>query len=424
MIVLTLLTVGFIFFSYQIVNKSKVDTSARNKTTPLALINYVPNFETLSLNDLPNFVDYRQSYPYNNNLLIIGYNKIVEYDQNNKKIIRLNDTKVFNCINQSALIGTDLYVSCYISQKFPNNSSFPYSVLYKLDLINGRVVKTYFDEIPPLPSPLDAIRTENNLHGRKVNMYLASQDSILWMSSWDGVVRMDTKTNQMKTYSIQNIFNNSRCFPSGIFNDQGNITVLAGGFADCDGSISIYNSKDDRWEDITINYEEYSKKWKLYKDSNKLSVTFPTFLSISPIINEMYYLLASDGVYSLVSREFPKKIIESPVSIQSDIKSYISEDKRFILFIGEVGRGPTFEVPLVQSVLDAYLIDLQKLTITNLMKADEFNTKTNEKIDNIISKIGSAYKEEKNGVLYFKDSKNNQTLITINLLKAKLTIGD
>ncbi|HBQ51280.1 hypothetical protein A3B42_02945 [Candidatus Daviesbacteria bacterium RIFCSPLOWO2_01_FULL_38_10] len=434
LIILAIIGVGILTFSPQLKEKLKIGTDVKNEIIPNILINYVPNFDKLSLNDLPHFIDYRQIHKYNNHLLIVGYNKIVEYDPDSQKIIRQNNTNVLDCINDSALVGTSLYISCYERQDLPQNSSLTYSVLYKIDLPNSSIVKTYFSEIPPLPNPFDIRKDlENNPHvydGRKINLSLASQGFILWMSSWDGVMQMDITTDYIKTYAKQDIYKN-QCFPEAIFNDNDTITLTASIGAYCKGNISIFNNKNKQWEEIPVDQDKYIKEHGLYSVINKPIVKFPTFISISPKVNEKYYLLASDGVYSLASGEFPVKVFDGKISDElslrsySDVnmQSYLSQDKRYIIFMRAVGRGPSLKVPLISSILDVYLVDLQKLALTNLMEAKEFNTQTTSKIEEIRDKMINSYTEEKNGILFFKDHSNNKTLVSIDLSRAKLSIG-
>src|SRR3989344_4851333 len=130
--ILVIIGVGAVAFLPQIKDKLEIKTSVENVIIPNVLINYVPNFDKLSLDDLPHLIDYRHIHKYNNHLLITGYNKIVEYDPSSQKVIRQNNTNVLNCIYDSALIGNNLYISCNKSQKLPQNSSLPYDILYKV----------------------------------------------------------------------------------------------------------------------------------------------------------------------------------------------------------------------------------------------------------------------------------------------------
>ena len=49
-----------------------------------ALVEYIPNFETLTLVDLPNFTDFRDVYDYNEHIIVVGFNRVVEYYNKNK----------------------------------------------------------------------------------------------------------------------------------------------------------------------------------------------------------------------------------------------------------------------------------------------------------------------------------------------------
>jgi hypothetical protein len=403
---------------------------SQDSKIPLALINYVPNFDKLNLTDLPTLIDNRNIFTYNNHMLVVGFNRIIELDPVTNSIVRINNTNVLDCVNQTAIIGNYLYIACYMQQHLPENSSLPYSILYKLNLETGKIVKTYFNKIPALPSPLDVQKVLENPYiyiGRKANLNVVAQGPILWMSSWDGVMRMDTRTEKITSYTAKEVFHNT-CLPDTIFNDNGVITVTAGTSYNevfmCKSEVVTLNSATNQWVKTSLNEFDYVMNQRKRVEDKISSLKLPSYISISDILNGTRYLLANDGVYSLQKGAFPKKIISGEIKLNSDVKPYVSADGRYILFFGVTAKNP-FETtpPAVGTLLDAYVADLTKLTITNLMKAEKFNVPTDTKTDEIISRVEQSKEEEHNGIFSFTNSVNGDSLVTVDVVNATVQIG-
>jgi hypothetical protein len=409
---------GLIFFFFKIKNIPVSDEA------PPAFIDYVPNFDNLLPSDLPNFTDYRKIHPYNNHLLVAGYNRIVEYDPGSQQIVRMNNPKSLNCINWTALIDNNLYISCYKHQKLPYNSSLQYSILYKVDLSSNKIIKTYFDVIPATPSNFNLqtdLEPESSFYsGRKINLFLAVQGATLWMSSYDGVMRMDTSNDQIISYPKQEVIT-GLCNPGGIFNDEGTIIITS----TCHDFLSSFNNRNNTWTITPLNPEEYiSKEKTFYPDKENPPIQFPIYNSISPLFKDRYYILANDGLYSLDRGKFPAKIIDESILLGSTFKTYYSEDKKYILFIGSIAKGPEETgITLIKNLMRAYLVDLQNLSITDLMKPDEFNKEATPIIEQRISQLGGSSYEEKNGLISFKDNSNDELIISVDLSKARLKIN-
>lgn len=358
-------------------NNKKSQSTSNNQ----ALVSYIPNFDNLTLNDLPNLSDFRDMHDYNGHLIVIGYNRIIEYDKENNKFLRVNDPTVLGCINDSTKIGDYLYVSC--NSHYPNDMYNPEtktiiaSGVYKIDLKTGKIVKQYFGkEIAIDPNILANNGFAFKTIGARSNLSLGSKGIILYMESWDGVEKMDTQTNKITIFSKPN-------------------------------EIKPGNELSGTGLGIPIGISSPIKT--------------PEFKSISPLRDGKYYILASDGLYTLAEGQFPLKIIDSKIEATDINKSTFSQDGQYLVFL-----GPTVERNQGQILsygVNVHLIDINKQDLIDLSREIKrgSNAKTQSLSDEISDKIKDGYFEELDGVIYLKDVEN-KILLSIRLSNPKLEI--
>ena len=352
-----------------------------------ALVEYIPNFETLTLVDLPNFTDFRDVYDYNEHIIVVGFNRVVEYDNKNNKFIRANNPEVLGCVYDSAKIDNFLFVSCnshFPDEKFlPETKTIIASKIYKIDLNTGKIVKQYFgNELLIAPSIDRHSASVFKTKGARSNLILGSRGNILYMGSWDGVEKMDIVSEKITLYSHPNELK------------PGN--ELSG--------IGLGSPRPD---------------WFAMNPPIKP----PVFKSISPLHHGKYYILATDGVYNLSEGQFPQKIIDSKIEAADINKSTFSQNGQYLVFLGpaiEQNQGQ-----ILSYGVDAYLIDINKQDLIDLSREIKrvSNAKTQSLSDQISDKIKDGYFEEADGVIYLKDSDNN-ILLSIDLANSRLDILD
>lgn len=360
------------------INSKKPQSTSNNQ----ALVSYIPNFDSLTLDDLPNLTDFRDMYDYNNRLLVIGLNRIIEYDKESSKFTRVNDPRVLDCVYDSTKIGNFLFVSC--NSQFPENKSLQdaatviASKIFKIDLSTGEIVKQYFGNELLIDSSMNtnsdsAFKTK----GARSNLTLGSKNNILYMSSWDGIEKMDTETEEITLYSGP-------------------------------GEIRPGNELSG----TGLGLPEWF---------NKSPVETPEFRFISPLRNNKYYILASDGLYTLIEGQFPQRVIDTKIEATELSKSAFSRDGQYLVFLGSnIKRN---QGQILSYGVDAYLIDINKQSLVNLSKEIKrvSNANTESLSDEISGQIKGGYFEEKDGVMFLKDvNKNN--LLSIELASQTLEI--
>lgn len=358
-------------------NSNKLQSTSNNQ----ALVNHVPNFDNLTLNDLPNFSDFRDIHDYNGHVLVIGLNRIVEYDKEKNEFIRVSDPKVLGCIYDSTRIDKFLYVSC--NSHFPDGKFLPEaktivaSAVYKIDLDSGKIIKKYFGDELPLEQPIDFNSgSVFDMKGARANLALGSRGNILYMSSWDGVEKMDTKTEKITIYSKPN-------------------------------ELKPGNELSGAGLGIPIGISSPIKT--------------PEFKSISPLHDSKYYILASDGIYILMEGQFPQKIIDYKIDATDISKSTFSKDGQYLVFIGPALESNQGQI--LSYGVNVYLVDINKQSLIDLSKVVKGvkNSKTESLSDQISDKINNGYFEEDNGVISLKD-RENKLILSLKLTNQKLEI--
>lgn len=330
--------------------KTEQTNQVDKKEDDLALVPHIPNFDNLTFKDLPNLVDIRDIYDYQDNKIIVGFNHITEYDPKQKKIVRINNPKVLGSIHQGVLIDNYLYVS---SDEYHQGNTTEVPAKYfmpKIDLDSGKIVKIYLKD-----------------DSRKfVNLDLLEDGGIIYASSWDGVFKFNPKDESFKYYAPGEVGVGENCI-FGIHKVK-NIIMADSGCANFIGE-STYDPKTDKWI-----YED--KKDLVYSRPTNRDIKtlgLPTYLYISNLINEKYYLFADKGIYTLKKGEFPKfykNIIAGIKGYETEpygnYKLYITRDEKYALLITPNNCG--MDPYSICSPLIAEYINLEIGQIKDLLK--------------------------------------------------------
>lgn len=369
--------------------------------TSLALISYVPHFNKLTVEDLPRFADVRNVVDYKGHEIIVGNNALVEYDQTKGQFIRQNNPDVIPCIYSSAVIGNNAYIGC----NTPDNET---STLYKVDLQTGKIIKQY-----------DFFK-KSGLH--LVNIVLLAEGNTLWISSWDGVIKMDALSEQTKFYSPTQIFSKS-CKPTHIWMEEGRIKVAANDI-NCEDNgkytIAVYNSQIDSWQKEQISFEKYASL--INRTLSDFSLAIPQFSAISQLVSEKYYLFSDEGVYTLQQGQFPKLLFSLPKNpqIASSYTAYVDENETQAIILGGV-LGMMPQNPTIADLIFVNIINLQTKEVTNLVgNRPEFAKPAGSVLQQKLDTISLAKLKKSSDGVDIVD-KDGQPFAHINLQKKSIT---
>jgi len=196
------------------------------------LVPYVSNFDNLSQSDLPNITDIRAVYSYNGHVILVGSPNIMEVDPNTNEIIRAADKRIFDCFYYSVKIGDALYLACN------GTGGLKLQGIYKLDLKTGNIVKSY----KPKPG-VDF-----------TNLNIALSGKTVWGGAQNGVIKIDTLTNDVSFYPSEKFSYSAHCPWYNIGANDVNVWMTPQA-SDCVG-VSIYNNATDFWDNYPNNVFE------------------------------------------------------------------------------------------------------------------------------------------------------------------------
>lgn len=373
----------------------------------MVLIPYIPNFNNLTLADLPNFDDVRGVYNYKDNLIVTGIDKIVEYNPAKKEIVRVQDTSKIDSVYNTAKIDNYLYV-VNPQGLLKNGKSWLdiWSRILKIDLDTGKIVKTYFG---------DPVKDK-----KYTNLYIASKDKYLWASSRDGVMKINTSTDLITNYSVEQLqIPNYSCSSYILLNLQGTITISL----NClnEQGILTYNEAQDSWTHKTMSSEEQAKLInKRLKDFN---LDLPTYFAISNQINGKYYLAATDGIYTLKKDSMPIIFLPTKVNpnyLDGNSKFYVDTKESYLFLIGLPG-GIGSDHPTIGTELGADLVNLRTGEDIDLIETSGLYDKpvTAEIIKLVNGIIKESKIVESGSKLLIEDQQGN-LLLQINLETNKI----
>lgn len=317
----------------------------------LGLVPYIPNFENLTIEDLPNFSDVRMVAPYKDRKIVMGYGLIIDVDASGK-LYRINAPE-FNCAFSAVVVGTSLYTTCNETEKmqFTPDGQIVSSVstVVRIDLDSGKIEER-----------LDM----NALTGvQHVNLKLESKGDDLWGGSRAGAFRYNTTSKQMTFFPSEIIFagKQARCFDIGHIAIENDMPVV---FSQNCEVISSFDASAQAWSSKDVANELPKRLNLTLKD---FGLTLPAYGAISPIVNGKRYVFASDGVYALKKDGFPEKKLAMDLEVLAQDNAFVDPDEKYAIAISNAFGGPRMDVPALWEGLEVYLITLADGIKTELM---------------------------------------------------------
>lgn len=338
------------------------------------LIDHIPNFDTLALTDLPNFDDVRSVFDYRGNKLIVGYDKIVEYDIRNNTYVRVNKALPDEAIYSGAKEGDFLYITTQGREY--SGSDKDWRRLLKIDLMSGKIVKTFFGKTTdPHYTNLNALSFGNSI----------------WVSSWDGIMKIDPADDSMVFYPASDI-GLSQCL-GGLYTVDGLLKVKLEVSMVCgrEDHSAVYNPSSNSWTETYVPVHEYSSL--INKNLTDFELPLPRYFSVSNLLNGKYYLTADKGIYTLSKNQLPKMI--KPIMTEPHFWSYIDSEEKKLLVL-DYSREYLSGDPFLEDFLFAEIIDLTSGKITDLVKKHPYYHRklTNEQIHKLEKFMGSELRSD------------------------------
>lgn len=305
------------------------------------LVSEIPNFEALEGDNLPNFNDIRSVMPYGENLIVMGVNRVVEYDPKTESILRIN-SKILSSIVSAAIIGDNLYLAA----NAPNNDELPFpgkTQIYIVDLKSGIITGTFLDK-------------DNKSYA---NLDVVAKDGFLWISSWDGIYKLDPLGGKMTLINILEYGGNG--YHLFLENDK----------------IVLYQSDSRHFLDEAnlnlVKDKSYNQSIasKINKNAKDFGLDIPNYFAASDLINDKYYLFAPTKISTLKKGQMPELFMNIKLRDEyfySVSRAKVSEDENYALIILPIG-GPWQAHASLKHILYANLINLKTGEVTDLLNS-------------------------------------------------------
>lgn len=203
----------------------------------LVLVKGYPDFESLTVEDFQPPQDIRYVTKYEDKTVVVGYNKIFEFDQNNRISRRLIKSKM-NCVSDATRINNILYVLCSSGK------------IYLLNLDTGLVEGIYLHDgskyyYGGFNGRNGSLKIENYSF---TNSSITSLNDDLWLGGYNGILRIDTKNKTSKVYLSGTIgFKSGREYK--IFSNKNFVWTLTYGG---ENGLSFYNPSTDSWDPYNV----------------------------------------------------------------------------------------------------------------------------------------------------------------------------
>ncbi len=192
---------------------------------------YVPNFDKLTIDGLPNISDIRGIFNYNDNLIIVALGNTIEYNPKSQTVIRQLDTNSVPCSYGAAKIGNYLYLACNGSLNSKDVFYNKASGIYVINLSTGILEKKY------LPNKLTF-----------ANNSITSSGKTLWVGADNGVAKIDTTDDTIIAFTQKQLGFSGKCEFYNVYANDVSVWVDIHPEDGCSDGISLYNTNNNTWK--------------------------------------------------------------------------------------------------------------------------------------------------------------------------------
>ncbi len=252
--------------SNQTQDSGQTQTSDQISALKQVFLTGVPkvDFAHLNLADFPSVDEgYGILKPivWNNKVFINSIPYVLEYDLQGN-LVRYANFNSTDCARDLALINDSLYVAC-------NGKG-----IYEIDLNANKVSYFYTQK--------DGLKELRNLQ-------FAVDAETLWIGTFEGVTKVDTKTRKATVYGEELNIGGS-AFGSNVYAHNGQVWAVIGANAYNNGGLAYYDKNADKWE-------TYQVKDLKEKDLTRLDVMYGDLM------------VSDQGVYAIFQDGGPENVV-------------------------------------------------------------------------------------------------------------------
>lgn len=400
----TVFLISLLLFTPKSSPQPQLQTTPKQTQYQLFLTKIPSPLEKITVDNLPSIEDPYDALKYQNRLIFSTQGHIVDYDPNLHQIFHYSDRTIARCLREKVIVSHYLYIPCDEAPTYPTD--YGDQTLWQIDLTDFSVTKVY--------SQASGINSASNL------LPVADGDTI-WLGSFDGLSKFDTKTEKFTTLTSQlgifathtqvnkilvddshvwfyipanayssggitlfdkttNIFTpfNFQTFVSpqyGRFDlNQWKLTPKGLLIAYSDDHIykeQLYNYQTNQWQSVkSESFDNYEKNISNFKTENSIEIPYEnprSYLALSPTINNKRFALTNKTIdlitpsdpFPTIQLKFPEDLtnIRPSYNAKDGILFYIDPETELAIVIANVESGYG-ELPS-----QMYIVDLKQNTI-------------------------------------------------------------
>lgn len=229
-------------------NDSQRKTSATQASNDFFYFAIPKPFEKLTVLDLPNNGNVKGAVKIDNHLWFTGSGSIIEYDITTGALVSYSDPKKSNCDNSIVYVNGYLYASCRIDNV---SDAFGDIKILTTENFTGHygILK-----INPKTHTLERIFTKKDglLNGYNYRLYV--DGDYLWIATFNGIARINSKTDEVNFYTQELNISESQTYSAGpILIDKDHIWVIIKAHANSKGGLALFNKSTSSWEGFGID---------------------------------------------------------------------------------------------------------------------------------------------------------------------------
>lgn len=202
--------------------------------------------KNLAITDLPNDGNPNNVVRIGDSLWFAGDGSIVEYDIKSGAIVSYSDQKKANCDRDLVYVAGYLFASCHIDNVF---DAFERTSQLQTELYTGHygVLK-----INPQTHKLEHIFSKEDGLLNGYNYQLTADGDTIWIATFNGLGRINARTNHVDFYTDDLGFqNSSNAVSFGIVHiivDKDYVWAWAGANAESQGGVALFNKALGTWK--------------------------------------------------------------------------------------------------------------------------------------------------------------------------------
>jgi hypothetical protein len=203
-----------------------------------------PQTPELSIFDLPNSRSLNSVLPYRDKLWITSRGSIIEYDPTSQQMVSYSHAKKANCDANLVVVNDFIYAACRTE---PDGNEF-------MDWAEPELFYGRYSILKINPNTHQVERVFSAADGLEdgYNYKLVADGAFVWVATFEGVGRIDTRTNQVDFYTAELGFgpasSATKLSIDKVLADQDHVWVVLSANAYSQGGLALFTKSTQQWQ--------------------------------------------------------------------------------------------------------------------------------------------------------------------------------